>query len=42
MKEIKTNVFLILAAELLPAIEENSIQLINGFLFCRQYIMGFK
>ena len=45
MKEVKTNVSLILVAELLTTAGENSVKLtglINGFLFCMQYIMGLK
>ena len=45
LKEIKTNVSLMLVAELLPTIEENSVKLIgliNGFLFCGQCIIGLR
>ena len=45
LKEIKTNVSLILVAELLPTVGENSVKLtglINGFLVCRQCIMGLR
>ena len=45
LKEIKTNVSLILEAELLPTIGENSVKLIgliNGILFYRQCIIGLR